>query len=401
MSSVVAIFNKQAVAIAADSAATISKGKTFYTAQKIFQLSPRHNIGVMVYGDSSLMDRFEWEIIIHEFGKEIDKPGAEKHFDTVEEYYRKFLQFVSEFSPLTKQIQKNYFDIISWLFLEDLKDVYDEILSEDYNNQKISDKQKHEIMAKAIDRAGKQIEEDPFSPEYKPDEEFFFENEDIITKNIRQIFSGFIAISPEEQTDITGLFLEDIKKLCSPAWIDSTGVVFAGYGAREYFPAHCGCHIYGKLGSCLIHGNIAADVCGNGWTSNIVPMAQRDVIDTFIWGIAPDANDKFWQEINDLTGKAIEIAGNEHAEALNGLKDAMKERIQTFLEENYKSPVVDMVAALPKRNLADMAESFVNITSLRRRVSTDDETVGGPTDVAIITKVDGFVWVKKKNLYAE
>jgi hypothetical protein len=355
----------------------------------------------MVYADSTLMNNFEWEIIIHEFGREIDKPGAEKHFDTVEEYYRKFLQFVSEFSPITKQIQKDYFDIISWRFLDDLKDMYDEIASENHKDQKLSDKQKHEILAQAIDRTRTQIEEDPFSPEYKPDEEFFFENKDIITKNMKEIFSGSIVISPEEQTDITGMFLEDIKKLCSSAWRDNSGVVFAGYGAREYFPAQCGCHICGKLGSCLIHTNIKVEVCGNGWTSNIVPLAQDDVIDNFIWGIAPDVEDKFWEEIDELTGKATEIAGTEHAEELNGLRDAMKARIKTFLAKNYKDPVVDMVAALPKRNLADMAESFVNITSLRRRVSTDDETVGGPTDVAIITKVDGFVWVKKKNLYAE
>jgi hypothetical protein len=32
-------------------------------------------------------------------------------------------------------------------------------------------------------------------------------------------------------------------------------------------------------------------------------------------------------------------------------------------------------------------------------MSADEfETVGGPIDVAVISKGDGFVWVKKKNL---
>jgi len=46
-----------------------------------------------------------------------------------------------------------------------------------------------------------------------------------------------------------------------------------------------------------------------------------------------------------------------------------------------------------------MAEALVNITSLKRKVSTDQDTVGGPTDVAIISKVDGFVWIKRKHYF--
>jgi hypothetical protein len=48
------------------------------------------------------------------------------------------------------------------------------------------------------------------------------------------------------------------------------------------------------------------------------------------------------------------------------------------------------------RVLAHLAESLVELTSLHRRVSRDIETVGGPIDVAIISKSDGFVWVKRK-----
>jgi hypothetical protein len=43
-----------------------------------------------------------------------------------------------------------------------------------------------------------------------------------------------------------------------------------------------------------------------------------------------------------------------------------------------------------------MAESLVNITKFKRRVSQQQETVGGPIDVVVITKGDGFVWIKRK-----
>ena len=46
-----------------------------------------------------------------------------------------------------------------------------------------------------------------------------------------------------------------------------------------------------------------------------------------------------------------------------------------------------------------MAESLVRMTCLKRHVTTDDETVGGPVDVAVITKGDGFIWIKRKHYF--
>jgi len=36
---------------------------------------------------------------------------------------------------------------------------------------------------------------------------------------------------------------------------------------------------------------------------------------------------------------------------------------------------------------------------LQRRVSREIETVGGAIDVAVISKGDGFVWVKRKHYF--
>ena len=46
-----------------------------------------------------------------------------------------------------------------------------------------------------------------------------------------------------------------------------------------------------------------------------------------------------------------------------------------------------------------MAESLVNLTSFRRHVTPDVETVGGPIDVAIISRGDGFIWIKRKHYF--
>ncbi|MCP4196209.1 MAG: hypothetical protein GY762_03585 [Proteobacteria bacterium] len=60
---------------------------------------------------------------------------------------------------------------------------------------------------------------------------------------------------------------------------------------------------------------------------------------------------------------------------------------------------MEVVSTLPKDELAATAEALVNLTKFKRRVSNEQETVGGPIDVAVITKGDGFVWIKHKHYF--
>ena len=60
---------------------------------------------------------------------------------------------------------------------------------------------------------------------------------------------------------------------------------------------------------------------------------------------------------------------------------------------------MSVVKWLPKEELAEMAEALVNLTSFKRRVTPEAETVGGPIDVAVISKGDGLVWIKRKHYF--
>jgi hypothetical protein len=79
--------------------------------------------------------------------------------------------------------------------------------------------------------------------------------------------------------------------------------------------------------------------------------------------------------------------------------DAFEQVAERFRQEKFSDPVIETVDILPKEDLAEMAESLVKLTSLKRRVSPDPETVGGPIDVAIISKGDGFIWIKRKRYF--
>ncbi len=72
---------------------------------------------------------------------------------------------------------------------------------------------------------------------------------------------------------------------------------------------------------------------------------------------------------------------------------------EKYQREHQIDPIMEVVSILPKDELASLAESLVNLTVLRRHTSTEAETVGGPIDVAVITKGDGFVWIKRKHYF--
>lgn len=67
--------------------------------------------------------------------------------------------------------------------------------------------------------------------------------------------------------------------------------------------------------------------------------------------------------------------------------------------ENYINPLMNAVSNLDKEDLAEMAESLIYLTYLKRRITFAEESVGGPVDVAVISKGDGFVWIKRKHYF--
>jgi hypothetical protein len=70
-----------------------------------------------------------------------------------------------------------------------------------------------------------------------------------------------------------------------------------------------------------------------------------------------------------------------------------------FQKKKFSNPIVSMIAMLSKDELPNLAESLVALTSLKRHVSEDAETVGGPIDVALISKGDGLIWIKRKHYF--
>ena len=76
-------------------------------------------------------------------------------------------------------------------------------------------------------------------------------------------------------------------------------------------------------------------------------------------------------------------------------------QLDQLKREKQISPTLDTVSILSKEDLAEMAESLIYLTYLKRRISSSEESVGGPIDVAIISKGDGFIWKKRKHYFEQ
>ena len=75
------------------------------------------------------------------------------------------------------------------------------------------------------------------------------------------------------------------------------------------------------------------------------------------------------------------------------------DKLDSIKTEKYIDPIMTVVGMLPKDELAAMAESLVNLTSFKKKVTMQEETVGGPIDVAVISKGEGFIWIKRKHYF--
>jgi len=108
MTAVLGILNKQAVAIAADSAVTVGgpeNHKIFNRANKVFTLSKRNPVGIMLYNSASFMTT-PWETIIQIYRNKL----GETSFPTLKEYQNNFLEFLASKNYFTtEEMQRNYF----------------------------------------------------------------------------------------------------------------------------------------------------------------------------------------------------------------------------------------------------------------------------------------------------
>lgn len=409
MTAVIGILNKNGMTMAADSAVTVTGGnqkKIYNTANKIFTLSKHHPIGIMVYSSSTFMTT-PWEIIIKLYRKQL----GEDSFETVTDYKNNFLDFLREKDFFTSEdTQKFMLENFTYWNLTSLKDRIIKNLSDDKSEEDLTIEFQENILEdlnnniKSFDGATNILND---FKEYTIGQ-FKAYAEDIIKKVISEIFDG-IKLTESIKNAIIELYFLHLR---TPNFIGlETGLVFGGYGENEIYPSIVSIKIAEVFDNRLRYYDDLSDKITDRNNGSIMPFAQTDVINMFIKGIDPDIDltyitvfEKLISKYNDTIVEILKENQPELADKIKGidlkpLKDEFNDELLKIKREKQIIPTVDTVAILSKEDLAEMAESLIYLTYLKRRISSSEESVGGPIDVAIISKGDGFIWKKRKHYF--
>ena len=424
MTSEVVLMNRQAVAMAADSAVTITGGnylKTYQSADKLFPLVEGQPVAVMIYNNAEIMST-PWETVISLYREQT----RGRALDTVDAYAKDFMSFLSgnmDLFPANDQ-DTEYFRLVAVVFSM----IFEEF---DYQLEEF----KRANGARARDHVSSILEfvvdHVHYDYQYNFDDtirgdlacfpkgmaeqvrrRYAAEAEELIDSLLAAMRQEHHGLTVSEQTTQK---LRDIAvfAVTKDAFFEHyTGVVFAGFGRNDKFPS-----MRSYLTSSVVLGilkrredrsaNMTADA-----GPVIQPFAQDRMIRTFLTGIDPYLRMFMFGETlklaSGLVGDVISKAPNLTPDQRQRMFEEYSQSTMTpVLREFFRSldgyqqavhtaPIYRAVQMLPKKELGETAASLIKLNSFQQKVSAAVETVGGPVDTAVITRNGGIEWRQEK-----
>ncbi len=412
MTAEIAVINREAVALAADSAVTISLvggNKIFTTVEKIFQVSEHLPVGFMVYNNAQFLG-IPWETIISDFSKNIPETG----FDTLEEYATLFLNYLGKGEPFisSSRIRKYARNYVSWYYSKLMSHIIEKLQEAITTRGSINIQSAQLIVARMISKnlgEWEVLQKDAaIAIPLKESKKIANHYRKEINDALDSVFEN-IPISKRTRGKLFKMAHYVISFYCN-ANINS-GVVIVGFGEKEAFPSINSFTIEGIFKNKLKYYSAPHPKIDKDASGGIVPFAQREMVDRFMQGVDPryqDIEKNFMSQIAEgfpeLVTKKLKRYNTSEREALkeriakecHNIFNEYRKRMEKEIQAKFIGPITNVVAVLPKSDLAMLANSLVSITSLKRRFSLERETVAEPIDVAIISKKDGFVWYKRK-----
>jgi len=245
MTAEICIMNRSSVALAADSAMTsqtagVSKFKLSNTANKIFNLSQQHTVGVMVYNSAEFMG-VPWETIIKLYRNIL----GTKQLNTVNDYHKTFIDFIQKnISWFPKKIQQAAIDSICVHSFNINIDKTENLISKHYDKlswNRLGFKEQQKIFLdyfnKSIDESIEEIKRQDFLDNFKNALKDLESNYGkYIIKKIEVMFKkNNIPYSQTLSNKSKDIIFNCIRrKIFLGDW---SGVVFAGFGEKQIFPS--------------------------------------------------------------------------------------------------------------------------------------------------------------------
>jgi hypothetical protein len=413
MTTEIAVINRLGVALAADSAVTIpgyGGDKVFDTGDKLFELSELYPVALMVNGSMDFLG-VPWELIIKEFRCQ-PPPGAAEI--SIKVWMERFLAFVADHPTVKPDDIRRWQEQLIRDELEDLTATVRERLEQeaaDDGQRNLQEVRLQLYSATMVERL-EGFEQEP------PLESLAGVAEDDLIPGLRSLLVDLGPLPFGDGAELVALFTRLIaqRELKDLDRLTTTGLIVCGFGGKDLFPSLFAVEIDGYVAQRLRY-RMSHDVtiARGKETGNAISFAQTDVVDRLLKGTDNRFIDKARAFIREnvagsLSGgfdrlnlKIVRSDGTEIPPADMGA--LLGELIASHFESRFVGPITqeferkfkDTIALMPKQDLIELAEALVSITAIERKASDDAGTVGGPIDVALITRTEGFVWIKRKH----
>jgi hypothetical protein len=416
MTTEIAVSNRLGIALATDSAVTITGGgrvKIFDTADKLFELSAQHPVAVMFNGNMDCLG-VPWEILVKDFRRaegERDRPTIAKWTDD-------FLEYVQGHGLVSEHLTGGYIENVT---TKEIGAVQGRVRNklEEYVFSRGGDIRNfnlRRVVLETIEEREEFLRNFPVATSLKEVSrqkvhDVYF---DKIHVEIEGRFKGD-AISDEESAGLVNNVIEALLRAIQSDF--AAGIIVAGYGSEQMFPSLCAVEIDGRVaGHLKITESSHKTIKDASDKGQVVYFAQTDVIERLLKGVDPEFVERTTEFIHRAVTQVAETLENALRKKRISKKEvesrkALVRDVADTVAGEFKSDTVeklrssfsqqfdDMVAMMPKQELIELAEALVSITAVERKASSDEGTVGGPIDVGFITKHEGFVWIKRKHYF--
>jgi hypothetical protein len=405
--------NRNGIALAADSAVTITSPdgtKVWQSANKIFGLSRHHMAGVMVYGSADFM-RLPWETVIKIYRDQL----PDRALPSVTDYAENFLTFLQSRNDLFPDEEQEMFfsSMVYGAYLQVRRAIDDRVQNVIASAGSITPTEIATVVKEVVDAFADGL--DSTEPlEHVPKNyhgsllNTYKDTIDMLKAEVFQKLPLTAGNSRRLTTVAARLFT---RNLLSES---HSGIVIAGFGEDDLFPCIESFRTEGIVAGVVNYVREPSSSVSRDNQASIRAFAQSDVVYSFMEGVdeqyenaVEDAMHHIFRHYPAAIVDSLNISDPEKvdlnemlAKAADASHESFCETLAVFRRDYYSNPVVQVVSVLPKDELASMAEALLNLTSFRRKVSMQAETVGGPIDVAVISKGDGFVWIKRKTYFS-
>jgi hypothetical protein len=394
----ICVMNRHAAVLAADSASTVSRWvdgrletRYFKGANKIFQLSHHQPVGVMIFNASELL-HVPWEILIKSFRDEL----AAKTFSNLDGYAEEFFRFLdanAKFFP--EQVQRD--ETIAAV----QRAAIQLLLGVDQELNKLKDADTLAKVKASIDSRKAWLDQTEIPKRVTAEHA-----QRAITTYLGPVGEGlaFLELPDDLRQALAEYAVNHVVKRPGD-FLGTAGLVFAGFGDHDIFPHMIEYQSSGMLDGTQIIAEVSRAAADHTLPATLNAFAQTSMSDTFTIGFSEDVYNALMEGLNErlrefaariCTEAKIDIASLNLDPILGEARKHISEAWFERARREHSYPLRRVLGDLPVEEMAELAETLVNLQSLKEKVTKPSASVGGPVDVAIITKAEGLVWVKRK-----